>query len=384
MIIDKLLLDNKVEEAQKLACENIKILRLKWQEEGITNPPNTFISISYWCRDVSLSLLSLMFFYYYKNLLIINFGYIISVMFSGIIQGTIWTGLWILAHECGHGAFSKYKIINNIFGYITHSFLLVPYYSWQYSHKKHHKYTNHVIKGEAFLPIYKSSLYISILRYIIYIIGNTIFTFLQIIGYLLLGWPSYLFLYITGGRTQYDLTKKLNRYGLMTHFLPCQIFPPKVYRSVIYSTIGCFITLLIIYNLYCNDVDIIYHYISPYLIVNSWLVLYTWLQHTDKNIPHYGTDVFTFEIGAISTIDRNYPYIIDQLHHHIGTTHVVHHIDYKIPHYRAVRATEIIKEVLGDTMYRKSKNSILYDLWNVSKTCHFVDKLDGTAYYKTL
>jgi hypothetical protein len=99
------------------------------------------------------------------------------------------------------------------------------------------------------------------------------------------------------------------------------------------------------------------------------------LQHTEKNTPHYGTDVFTFEIGALSTIDRNYLYIIDQLHHHI---------DYKIPQYRVVRATEILKEVLGDKMYRKSKNSILYDLWDVSKTCQFVDKLDGITKIKKI
>jgi fatty acid desaturase len=134
MLIDNLLLENKVEEAQNLAQEKIKTIRQKWQEEGITNPANTFISIYYWCKDVSLSLLSLMFFYHYKDLLVINFGYTLSVLFSGIIQGTIWTGLWVLAHECGHGAFSKYKIINDIFGYITHSSLLVPYFSWQFSH----------------------------------------------------------------------------------------------------------------------------------------------------------------------------------------------------------------------------------------------------------
>jgi len=384
MIIDNLLLENKVEEAQNLAREKIKLIRQKWQEEGITNPPNTFISIYYWCRDVSLSLLSLMFFYHYKDLLIVNLGYTLSVLLSGIIQGTIWFGLWILAHECGHGAFSKYKIINDIFGYITHSFLLVPYFSWKYSHIKHHKYTNHLIIGESHVPLHKNSYFKYYFSHIKNIIGGDIFSFLQVIGHLLLGWPLYLFFNATGGRTQYDLNKKINKFGLMTHFLPCQIFPPKVYMAVIYSTIGCIITILGLYNLYCNNIDIIYHYISPYLFVNAWLVLYTWLQHTDKNIPHYGTDVFTFEIGVLSTIDRNYPYIIDQLHHHIGTTHVVHHIDHKIPQYRAVRATEIVKEVLGDKIYRRSKNNILYDLWDVSKTCHFVDKLDGITYHKNL
>lgn len=29
-------------------------------------------------------------------------------------------------------------------------------------------------------------------------------------------------------------------------------------------------------------------YWGPYMFVNFWLVLYTWLQHTDVDVPHYG------------------------------------------------------------------------------------------------
>ena len=27
-------------------------------------------------------------------------------------------------------------------------------------------------------------------------------------------------------------------------------------------------------------------YFGPYVVVNVWLVLYTWLQHTDTDVPH--------------------------------------------------------------------------------------------------
>ena len=29
-------------------------------------------------------------------------------------------------------------------------------------------------------------------------------------------------------------------------------------------------------------------YVGPYMVTNAWLVLYTWLQHTDVDVPHYG------------------------------------------------------------------------------------------------
>ena len=48
----------------------------------------------------------------------------------GIVTGTLATGCWVLAHECGHFAFSANKLLNDIVGYILHTALLVPYFSW--------------------------------------------------------------------------------------------------------------------------------------------------------------------------------------------------------------------------------------------------------------
>jgi omega-6 fatty acid desaturase (delta-12 desaturase) len=35
--------------------------------------------------------------------------------------GLFATGLWVIAHECGHQAFSESKLINNTVGWILHS-----------------------------------------------------------------------------------------------------------------------------------------------------------------------------------------------------------------------------------------------------------------------
>ena len=60
------------------------------------------------------------------------------------VTGTAAMGLWVLAHECGHGAFSDNRLLQDTVGYILHSALLVPYFSWQRSHAVHHAHTNHV------------------------------------------------------------------------------------------------------------------------------------------------------------------------------------------------------------------------------------------------
>jgi hypothetical protein len=36
----------------------------------------------------------------------------------------------VIAHECGHQAFSKWQAVNDAVGLVLHSLLLVPYYSW--------------------------------------------------------------------------------------------------------------------------------------------------------------------------------------------------------------------------------------------------------------
>ena len=69
------------------------------------------------------------------------------------VTGTVWTGMWVVAHECGHGAFSDNRQLQDAVGYVLHSILLVPYFSWQRSHAVHHANTNHITKGETHVPV---------------------------------------------------------------------------------------------------------------------------------------------------------------------------------------------------------------------------------------
>ena len=83
--------------------------------------------------------------------------------------------------------------------------------------------------------------------------------------------------------------------------------------------------------------------VGPYLVVNFWLVLYTWLQHTDVDVPHLDDPHWNPVRGAFLTVDRPYGPVLDFLHHRIGSTHVAHHLCHQIPHYHAKEATEAIK-----------------------------------------
>jgi len=46
------------------------------------------------------------------------------------VNGTFAIGLWVLGHECGHGAFSESQTKNDILGFLLHTINMVPYFSW--------------------------------------------------------------------------------------------------------------------------------------------------------------------------------------------------------------------------------------------------------------
>ena len=71
-------------------------------------------------------------------------------------QGSVMTGLWVLAHECGHQSFSDYEWVNNLVGTVCHSALLVPYHSWRITHGKHHNNTGSCDNDEVFSPAFRS------------------------------------------------------------------------------------------------------------------------------------------------------------------------------------------------------------------------------------
>lgn len=304
-----------------------------------------------------------------------------------VVTGTVAMGLWVLAHECGHGAFSKNKTIQDTVGYVLHSLFLVPYYSWQRSHAVHHQYTNHVELGETHVPEPVESIEegsVSRRNSLIAQYGKTVgvrmWGVLQAFMHLIVGWPAYLLIGATGG---------LDR-GMTNHYWPDplttpnqpkkELFPGNWKEKVFKSDIGvAAVAASAIAWALCNGLpQMMALYGGPLIVVNAWLVLYTWLQHTDVDVPHYSQDDHSFVKGALHTIDRPYdkmdPWgVIDFLHHKIGTTHVAHHFDSTIPHYKAQAATDAIKENFPN-MYLYDPTPIPEAVWRISKGCASVVK----------
>ena len=127
-------------------------------------------------------------------------------------------------------------------------------------------------------------------------------------------------------------------------------------------------------------VPVLVLYVVPYLICNAWLVTYTWMHHTGADTPHYDDPDWSFVRGAFCSIDRPYGRVLDLVHHHIGSTHVAHHLFARIPHYHAVEATKALEAAYPE-LYRYDPTPIPRALWQTSKQCVAVAETgDGWRY----
>ena len=297
-------------------------------------------------------------------------------------QGLFGTGIWVLAHECGHQAFSDYGWVNDLVGWILHSYLLVPYFSWKYSHGKHHKATGHLTRDMVFVPKTKEQFLANrgaedlddlLGDAPLYSLGTLIFqqTF---------GWISYLVSNVSG--------QKYPGQGLFSvnHFNPnSPIFEKRDYWFILLSDLGILIQFTVLYTWYQNFglFNFMVNYFLPYLLVNHWLVFITYLQHSDPQMPHYEASQWTFARGAAATIDREFGFVGKHIFHDIIETHVLHHYVSRIPFYNAREASECIKKVMGEH-YQHSDENMWVSLWKSARWCQFVDGDNGVMMYRNI
>lgn len=121
-------------------------------------------------------------------------------------------------------------------------------------------------------------------------------------------------------------------------------------------------------------------YVGPYLFINAWVTLLTFLQHTEEQVPHLDASSWSWLRGALCTVDRNYPEFINALQHDIGSTHVLHHIFHELPHYHAREANVYLKEILGPVYYH-DKKSITEAAFDAGKLACVSEKQQGFYYW---
>nr|QBQ82055.1 omega-6 fatty acid desaturase [Paeonia ludlowii] len=332
-------------------------------------PPHCFgrsliHSFSYVVYDLSIAFLLYYISTSYFHLLPHPFPYVAWPIYWAL-QGCNLTGVWVIAHECGHHAFSDYQWVDDTVGLILHSSLLVPYFSWKHSHRRHHSNTGSLERDEVFVPKPKSQV-----GWYSKYLNNPPGRLLTLVITLTLGWPLYLAFNVSG--------RPYDRFAC--HYDPYgPIYSDRERLQIFISDVGLLAMTSFLYRVVSAKgfAWLVNVYVIPLLIVNAFLVMITYLQHTHITLPHYDSSEWDWLRGALATMDRDYG-VLNKVFHNITDTHVAHHLFSTMPHYHAMEATKAIKPVLGE-YYNFDGTPFYKAVWREARECHYVEPDEGDA-----
>lgn len=297
-------------------------------------------------------------------------------------QSLVFSGFWCLGHEAGHGTLSDHTWFNTVVGFTLHTFLLIPYYAWRSTHHAHHKATMSMERDENYVPRTRSDYKLPPEHKALTIDYEEIFeemplyTLGRMVLMQLLGMQAYMLRNSMGCPAYPPGTN---------HFNPSSpLFKPHERRGIIISDIGlCFIlAILCFYTSQVGFGSLFRLYIVPYLLANHWIVMLTYLHHSDPTIPHYRNKEWTFLRGALATVDRPFlgwagRYFL----HNVSHDHIAHHTNSSIPFYNLPQVTQLIKSVLGED-YNYDSTNTFRALYRTFTQCCFIEDDGDILFYK--
>eukprot|EP00461_Guttulinopsis_vulgaris_P000499 UN00499 len=336
------------------------------------------------------------------------------VLAAGVFNYCYWqshffTGLLIIGHECGHKALFEKNLIwfGHIWGWIFHSFLFIPYFSWSFTHRTHHSFNKNQSYDEVHmmptmgtknwksvalphepdqhkdLPPKKQQKFFSSFKAFAKEVHENIveFNFVYRCFYYFLyytvGFPLYLTIN-AGGNAQ-----KYGDEAVPNHWSPnSPVFHKGEGLYVLISNVGILLNITWIYFAWVafGTPFMICAYLYPWLQTHFYFVMYTMAHHDHTVLPSYSGDRWNYLQGALSTIDRTHGPVIDYLWHYITKTHVIHHIFSDLPFYNSVEATERLKPILGDYYMSTDEDNVWFgawiSLWRNIRDCTFLAEDD--------
>ncbi|KAI0080451.1 hypothetical protein K474DRAFT_256833 [Panus rudis PR-1116 ss-1] len=297
-------------------------------------------------------------------------------------QGLVFTSFFCIAHELGHHALYDNWWANNVLGFLFDTFILVPFFAWKASHNAHHKATGSIERDENYVPHQRSHYklppdhQIHRMDYMEVFDDTPIFTLGRLIVMQVFGWWLYLGYNAMGSPMYPQGTNHISPYS--------PLFRADQRKGIIISDFGLSVMLyLLAYTAsHYGWAKVLSFYVVPYLICNHWIVLCTFLHHSDPTIPHYRQQEWTFLRGAAATVDRPILGWMGRFFfHNVSHDHVAHHFFSAAPFYNQPKITEAIRQVLGND-YNYDSTCSIYALYRSFTQCLFIEDEGDIVFYK--
>ncbi|KXN84107.1 Delta(12) fatty acid desaturase, partial [Leucoagaricus sp. SymC.cos] len=281
------------------------------------------------------------------------------------LQGLLFAGMFCLGHDAGHGSLYNQKFLNNLVGFLLHTFLLIPYFSWRATHHAHHKATASMERDENYVPYTRSSYKLPDKKTATKIDYSEAFEETPL-ATRLVGLPEYE---LDGWR--------FSSTGDEPFQSKIDAIKPHLCKSIIISDVSLMAMLGILYHAGWDFVS--KYYLIPYFVSP---VMFTFLHHSDPTIPHYRKNAWTFLKGAAATVDRPLLGWAGRFFfHNISHDHVAHHFFLSAPFFNGPQITRILKSVL-DENYNYDSTPSFYALWRSFTQCLFVEEEGDIIFYK--
>ncbi|KAH8102900.1 fatty acid desaturase-domain-containing protein [Cristinia sonorae] len=299
-------------------------------------------------------------------------------------QGLVFAGFFCIAHELGHHALYDNWYANNIPAFLMHTFIMAPFFAWKASHNAHHKTVGSLERDENYIPYTRSQMklpppdratradYAEILE------ETPIYTAVMMFVMQAFGWWLYLGHNAMGSPRHPAGTSHLNPYST--------IFTKEQRRGIIISDVALISmgTLLYYYGSHYGWTKFIAMWLIPDIICNHWIVLCTYLHHSDPTLPHYRREEWSFLRGAAATVDRPIMGWMGRFFlHNVSHDHVAHHFFSQVPFYNMEEVTQAIRTVLKDD-YNYDSTNAWYALYRSFTQCVFIEDEGDIVFYKTV
>lgn len=286
------------------------------------------------------------------------------------LTGTILTGSFVLAHDCGHYSFAKQRWVNHLVGQLLLLPLLYPFENWRIRHNSHHAHTNKLGgKGwkqlidvrdrkadPAWFPL-RPNLWKQLSlqqRLIFWLFRGPLWWLGSVVNW----WHDELI---------------LNRYT------PLSSMEQTRTRVSVVAVLGfsvCFFPILIYFT---GFEGFIKYWLLPWLVFHGWMSVFTRIQHSSSELPwKSGKQWSVAESQLRGTVHCDYPFGIEFLCHHINV-HIPHHLSVRIPHYHLRKAHQSLKEKWGESL---QETTFSVSLFKQMGALHLYDEI--TEDYRAL
>lgn len=254
-------------------------------------------------------------------------GSVLGMALYSAVYGTLMWSLFVVGHDCGHGTFSPYPLLNAILGHVTHAPLLVPFFPWALSHHHHHLNHNHVTNDFSHFWLTPERRK-----------GMTALeeAFAESNLVLLLFTPIHFTLYLVPGLPD------------GSHVVPWGDMWKRTSATLGDRQRGVLSTLTVVAALAAIlHLGLGWAYFAPWLVYNSWLFLVTYMQHHSPGTKVYTDESWDYVKGGLETVDRVMGWGLDAVTLYITSDHLVHHLFFRsIPHYNLRKATQGVRAAL--------------------------------------